>query len=147
MKAKYKAYLEKIGLSSEAVRNNVERIIVYTQELCKEEIIDIFVEDYYTEDGSREYESLWLISERYICEARDFRKTAEYDIDVGRLKEAIIYFRAYIKNYDFKNTTKESRLMIECANDTETSFALKASHENCNKLKEIIDKYIKPNMK
>jgi len=146
MKAKYEKYLEKIELSSETIKNNVERIIGYAEKLCNEEIINIFVEDYYKEDGSREYGSLWLISERYFCEARNFRSTVEYDIDVARIKEPLIYFRVYIKDYDFKNTNKESRLKIECVNGYETSFQLRAARENCNNLGEIIDKYIKPNM-
>lgn len=146
MKAEYETYLEKIDLSSENVKNNVELIIDYASKLCNEKIIDIFVNDYYEGDGSRAYGSLFLISERYMCEARNFRNTGEYDIDVAPIKEGIIYFRTRIKDYDFKNTTTESRLMIECATGNGTSFQLRASYENCNKLSEIIDKYIKPNM-
>ena len=146
MKEKYEKYLEKIELSSEPIKNNVERIIDYAEKLCNEEIINIFVDDYYKEDGSREYGSLWLISERYFCEARNFRSTKEYDIDVARVKNSLIYFRAYIKDYDFKSANKESRLRIECANEAETSFQMRASHKNCSNLSEIIDKYIRPNM-
>ena len=146
MKAEYETYLEKIDLASETVKNNVELIIDYASKLCNDKIIDIFVNDYYEADGSRGYGSLYLISERYICEARNFRNTGEYDIDVAPIKEGIIYFRTSIKAYDFKNITKESRFMIECVSETGTSFQLKASYENCNKLSEIIDKYIKPNM-
>jgi hypothetical protein len=146
MKAKYETYLEKIDLSSETVKNNVDLIINYASKLCNDKIIDIFVNDYYEADGSRAYGSLFLVSERYICEARNFRNTGEYDIDVAPIKDGIIYFRTSIKDYDFKNATRESRLMVECASETGTSFQLKASYENCSKLNEIIDKYIKPNM-
>jgi len=146
MKAEYETYLKKMELSSETVKNNVERIIAYTKYLCGEEIINLFVNDYYKEDGSREYGSLWLISEQYMCEARNFRNNVEYDIDMGPIKKGIVYFRVYTKDYDFKNTTKESRLKIEFVNDTSTSFELRASSENCNKLAEIIRDYIKPNM-
>ena len=146
MKSEFKGYLEKIGLRSETIRNNVELIIGYANRLCKEEMISIFVDDYYEADGSRGYGSLWLMSEQYICEARNFRTTVEYDIDVARIKDAVIYYRALIKDYDFKNATKESRFMIECANETGTSFKLKASHENCDRLVEIVNNYIKPNI-
>jgi len=146
MKSKFKAYLKEIDLSSEIIKNNVELIIGYANRLCKEEIIDIFVDDYYEADGSRGYGSLWLMSEQYICEARNFRNTVEHDIDVTSIKDAVIYFRVHIKDYDFENATKESRFMIECANETGTLFQLKASHENCNRLVEIVDNYIKPNI-
>jgi len=146
MKAKYETYLKKIDLSSETVKNNVELIIDYASKLCNDKIIDIFVNDYYEADGSRAYGSLWLISERYICEARNFRNTGEYDIDVAAIKDGITYFRTSIKDYDFKNAIKESRLTIECASESGTFFQLKASCENCNKLREVIDKYLKPNM-
>jgi len=145
MKSEFKAYLEKIDLSSEAIEKNVGLIIDYAKRLCKEEIIDIFVNDYYQEDGSRGYGSLYLMSEKYICEARNFRNTVEYDIDVALLKDAVVYFRVYVKSYDFRHSTKESRFTIDCASETGTTFQLKACHENCDRLVEILDNYIRPN--
>jgi len=146
MKAVYRTYLERIDLSSETLKRNVELVIDYAGKLCNDKIIDIFISDYYEADGSRGYGSLWLISEGYICEARNFRNTGEYDIDVAPIKHAITYYRTSIQDYDFKNATKESRIMVECVNENGTSFQLKACYENCDRLREVIDKYIKPNM-
>ena len=140
------AYLERIGFSSETIRDNVKVIVGHANRLCNEEMKEIFVVDYYQEDGSRGYGSLWLMSEQFMCEARDFRKTADYDIDVARIKDAVIYYRVRAEKYDFRNATRESRLMVECANDTGTSFQLKACGENCSRLAEVIDNYIKPNI-
>lgn len=146
MSFEYEAYLDRMGLSSETIRSSCAVIIGHANRLCKEEIREIFIADYYEEDGSRAYGNLWLMSEQYMCEARDFRKVGKYDIDVARIKDAVIYFRVRGESFDFGVTTKESRLMVECGTESGVSFQLKACGENCSRLAEVIENYIKPNI-
>ncbi len=146
MKEEFKVYLDSMGLTSKTVKANIELYIRYARKLCKEDITEIFVEDFYTDNGSREYGSLWLVSTGYVCEARDFRSTVEYDIDIAPIKDGVSYLRTYLKNYDLEGTSNESRVKIMCVNKQSTSFEMKATSENCNKLMELIENYIKPNM-
>lgn len=146
MKKEFKEYLESIGLSSKTVEENIALGIRYATKICKEEIKDIFVADYYKDDGSREYGSLWFISEGYLGEVRNFRSTVEYDVDVASIKCGVVYMRLYIANYDLESTSKESRVRVRFINQTHTEFEMMAASENCNKLMEIIDNNIKPKM-
>ncbi len=146
MKEEFKVYLDSIGLTSETVKDNVELIIRYATKIYKEEITDIFVEDFYTDNGSRVYGSLWLISTGYLGEARNFRSTVEYDIDLAPIKDGVSYLRTYLKNYGLEGISSESRVRVMFANKQSTSFELKATSENCNKLMELIENYIKPNI-
>jgi hypothetical protein len=146
MKAAHGKYLESIGLTSETIKRHVGRVIDHAEQLSGQEIIGIFVNDYYDESGSREYESLWLTSEQYLCEVRNFRKTGEYDIDVSPIKKNIMYFRIWTRDYEFESSTKKSRITMECVNRNDTSFQLKAADDNCEKLVKFINSYVKPNM-
>lgn len=146
MKNEFEAYLESMDLSSQKVKDNIELVIRYVTKLCKEEVIDIFVEDYYKDNGSREYGSLWLISNGYLCEVRDFRSTVEYDIDVAPIKDGVIYLRTYLKDYDLKEKSNKSRVRVEFINKQTTDFEWRAAGKNCDKLMELIENYIKPNM-
>ena len=146
MKKEFEVYLASIDLSSQTVKDNIELVIRYATKLCKEEVTDIFVEDYYKDNGSREYGSLWLISKGYLCEARNFRSTVEYDIDVAPIKNGVIYLRIYLKNYDLEETSNESRVRVMFADKQSTDYELRATSKNCNKLMELIENYIKPNM-
>jgi len=146
MKEKFRSYLNSVGLSSETIMNNVERVYQYASKLCPEEINDIFVSDFIKENGSREYESLWFLSNNYIMEARNFRNDREYDIDIARYKEWISYYRTNIKDYDLVRASSESRVSLECINSDQTTFVLRASRENCDKLVSVIEDHLKKNI-
>jgi len=146
MKAEFVSYLDSVGLSSDTVKNNVESIYQYASILCPEEIADIFVCDFIKDDGSREYESLWFFSPNYMMEVRNFRSDRQYDIDLARSKGWIAYYRTYAKDYDFKRASSESRMTIEALNNDTVNMEWKASRDNCDKLKSILENYLKPNI-
>ena len=62
MKEEFIDYLKLIGITTEEYLNRIETIMEVHSELCQEEIIDIFVDEYIKEDGTREYEDLSLFS-------------------------------------------------------------------------------------
>ena len=64
-------YIHLIGLSTE-IAKRVEKIAYeYKLLIPTLEIEDIFICDYIKEDGSRDYESLWLLSKNYVLEAKN----------------------------------------------------------------------------
>lgn len=146
MKQEFESYLNSIELSSETIIKNVERLYQYASKLCPEEIKDMFVSDFIKENGSREYENLWFFSQNYMMEARNFRNDREYDIDIAKYSEWISYYRTQLKDYDLVSASSESRMSLQFINNDNTTFMLKASRGNCDKLISVIENYVKKNI-
>ena len=144
MKEEFMKYLKSIGLT-EALCKRIETIYEFYSSVCPDEITGIFVTDYLTKDGSREYENLWFFSEKYAMEAKQFIK--KDDFDTTPIKNRIQYWRIEKKDYDFKIATEKSRLHLVFALDSGISGEFKASKENCDHLRDIILKYVLPNLK
>jgi hypothetical protein len=144
MKKEFEEYLIGLGMKG-SLTNKVENIMNFFEENFSEEIIDIFVEEYIKKDGSREYESLEFFSEKYIFEAKNFMITDENIF--WSFVDSFTYIRLIRENYDFKQTNQSSRFSLHCGTDKNAIFNLKSSQENCDHLKEILMRYIKPNLK
>lgn len=144
MKETFITYLKSIGIS-EALRKRIETILEFYQEICLDEITGIFVTDYVKKDGEREYENLWFFSEKYCMEAKLF--VTKEDFDITPLQKHIVYWSVQKQDYDFKIATARSRLHLNFKLDTTIEGELKASKENCDYLRDIILKYIAPNLK
>jgi len=71
MKEDFVKYLDSIGITN-AFRKRIETIYDFLREICPDEITGIFISDYLTHDGEREYENLYFFSEKYIMEAKRF---------------------------------------------------------------------------
>jgi len=144
MKDEFITYLESIGIT-EPIRDRVETIHEFYRKTFSEEITGIFVSDYLKEDGTREYESLCFFSEKYFMEAKEF--ITKDDFDITPIKSRIYYWNIQKQDYDFEKATEKSRLNLGIAVDTGTRGSFKASKENCDYLKDIILKYVIPNLK
>ncbi len=57
MKEEFIEYLKSIGITAEEYLKRIETIMEVYSELCQGEIVDIFVDEYIKEDGTREYEA------------------------------------------------------------------------------------------
>lgn len=144
MKEKFDTYIEIIGIKGELI-DRIKTICEQYKEISTEEITDIFITDYINEDGSREYENLWLFSDDCCMEANNFITEDSFDCSV--LKNRITRWEVNKQNYDFRDTSEKSRLNINFNMENDISGTLKASRENCNVLKDIFLTYIKPNLK
>jgi hypothetical protein len=144
MKEELKKYLESIGIT-ETLCKRVETIYEFYREIWLDEITDIFVTEYIKEDGAREYENLCFFSGKHVMEAKQFIK--KDDFDITPIKNRIYYWRLQKQDYDFKKATEKSRLHLEVYLDTGVHGDFKASKENCDYLKDIILKYVLPNLK
>ena len=104
MNTEFKTYLISMGLDSEVTLKNADKILGIASKLCPEEIKDIFISEFRKDNGSREYESMWLFSDNFILEVRNFR--SEIDIDMSNNKP-IVYFRVQMKGFDYENDPGE----------------------------------------
>ncbi len=144
MEEKFTEYLNSIGIP-EALNEKIEKIYEFYQEILPEEIKDIFVTDYMKKDGTREYENLWFFSEKYGMEAKQF--IIKDDFDITPIQKHVCYWSIEKRDYDFKEAIDNSRLFLHFRLDNRIMGELKASKKNCDYLRDIIIKYIKPNLK
>jgi len=144
MKEEFSQYLRRIGIT-ETFLGRIGTIYEFYDEICPDEITGIFVTDYIAEEGLREYENLWFFSQDYCMEAKRF--TAEDDFDITPIQNRIRYYRVRKQDYDFKEAGDESRLHLFFGVPPDVTGDLKASRENCDYLRDIILKYIAPNLK
>lgn len=144
MNQEFAEYLESISLTK-TLRMRVEEIYEFYKEICPDEITGIFVTDYIKEDGTREYENLWFFSAKYCMEAKLF--LTKDDFDITPIHDRIIHWTSQKQDYDFKKATEKSRLSVEFVLDTKIAGHPKASRENCDYLRDIVLKYVVPNLK
>lgn len=136
-------YLDNLNITN-ILRERIEYIYKFFEEICPDEIVDIFITDYLKENESKEYESLWFFSTKYAMEAKNF--TTKDDYDISPIKNRIHYWSIKMENYNYQNATKTSRIFSKFRVDATLNCELKASEENCDYLKDIIQKYVKPNL-
>lgn len=144
MKKEFEEYLKSIGIATETLLKRVETIYQFYSNICPEEIKDIFVTDYIKNDGTREYESLWFFSDNYCMEAKEFATADNFDI---MLVKNIIRWEVKKQEYDFKKAIDKSRIFLHVNISIALSADFKASKENCDFLREIFLKYVKPKIK
>jgi hypothetical protein len=144
MEQRFISYLESIGITGTLV-NRIESILSFYQDICSSKIEDIFVSEYLTEDGLRQYENLWLFSKKSAMEAKQFVTGDNYDDSVFNKK--IIRWELSKIDYDFNKATEKSRAFLNIMIGGAVSGVFKASKENCDQLLMVFKKHILPNMK
>jgi hypothetical protein len=144
MKKEFGEYLADMGMK-ESLTKRVEEILTFIEENFSEKILDIFVEDYIKEDGSREYESLIFFSDDQYFEAKNF--TINDNFYIISFTNSITFIELTKVNYDFKETNDDSRFILNFNIGNVGGINLKASKNNCDNLKMILMKYIQPNLK
>ena len=146
MKYEFNKYLEAINLPI-AIRERIETIADYVALLCDEELGEIFVSDYFQEDGTRQYENILFFSASYVVEAKSF--VTDVDLDIAPIADGIYYVNLSAQNYDFRNATEQSRVFIKCMLEQgapSLGFELKGAKENCSHAMRILEAIIKPNL-
>lgn len=146
MEAKFKVYLETIGITG-ALLSKVETIALFYSELLGYKLDDIFVSEYLNQDGSRVYEGLWFFNKEYCFEAKFF--ASEEDFDSDKMTNSVTYFNLKKSEYDIitNNPTDKSRATLIFGLKLPRHGELKATKENCKQLRHIFLTYIHPNYK
>ena len=146
MNQEFADYLESIGIKAGSLLDQIKSIYEFYLEMCPDEIADIFVTDYIDSEGKREYENLCFFSDKYTMEAKGFAMGKD-DFDIAPIKGRVKYYEIQKQDYDFKEATEKSRLTLHFSLDTGVHGEFKASKENCDALRDIILKHVKPNLK
>jgi hypothetical protein len=143
MKREFEIYLDSVGIAG-PIKNRIGFILEDFEQICPQEINDIFISEFIKDDGTREYESLWFFSNLYVMEAKKFIN--EDDFDISPIAKRISYFKATKKEYRFGIATDQSRLLLDFSTNLHVKCTLKASKTNCSELWKIFLKYVKPNL-
>ena len=146
MEKEFIDYLESIDIKERVLLDRIESIYEFYLKMCPDEIKDIFVTDYIDSEGKREYENLWFFSDRYLMEAKGFAAGKD-DFDITPIKDRVEHCAIQKQGYDFKEATDKSRLHLLFKLDTNGIANFKASKENCDVLRDIILRHVKPNLK
>lgn len=145
MNPDFASYLQAIGVT-DPIAQRIETIYRFYDGLCHEEINGIFVTDYITEDGTREYENLWFFSEKFVMEAKMFLTGDNFDMTPigGR----IYHWTVEKQEYDLGSAGEKSRMTLQFEIEPGLGFAgsLKAARENCGYLMQILTRYIVKNV-
>jgi len=148
MKEEFKKYLATIGLTAPTALARVEDAYRVCSHLCPEDIGDIFVEDYVTEDGTRVYEHLEFFSPHFVMDVKNFLSAPDYS--VGGMGNGIFALRVRASEYDFQKASDKSRLVMDlalrAAGTPQNVWTFKAARENCDSLWALAIKYFKPNL-
>jgi len=143
MRKGFVRYLEDIGMTKKLI-GRVKEVYDFYEKLVPGEIEAVFVTDYLTSEGTREYENLWFFSKKQCVEAKNFLTTDDFDMD--SIIGTIYAWNIEKKDYDFKNATAKSRFNLIFYMVNLRTGHLKASTKNCQYLKHIFLKYILPNL-
>jgi len=134
-------YCKSIGLTAPYLERT-EALYEMINEAIKDEFVDIFIEDYIEQEGTRIYSCVSFFGKRFYAEIEEFLTKDEIVFcDINMIAKAI---RVKKQDYDFKKATEKSRLNIDIIFDFHTTANLKASKENCDFLWNIINKYFIP---
>jgi hypothetical protein len=143
---KFKEYLTKIGITKPLCQR-IDAIfelagIMYGAKVG--DISDILVTDYIQADGSRVYAGVDFYFKDCVISSIDL--TGDLNFGIAKIRQNVVFIRVKAKDYDFKKATEKSRLYVTCTYTSPNLSEFKAAKENCDYLKEIIRKYVVPNL-
>jgi hypothetical protein len=148
MSHRFDGYLDTIGMPA-PFRQRVSDICAFYETLLSERlpggIEDVFVSEYVKEDGTREYESVWLFAGSYRMEAHGF--TLKDNFDVAFCPAGTSYMRIEKESYDFSQAQPQSRMSVEVTFASPVDALrgrLRASGANCDHLRVVLAKHLVP---
>lgn len=143
MKQTFADYLAAVGLTG-ALVERAAHVLAFYERVYPSQIADIFVSEYVDKEGQRHYESLWAFAGDLMLEAKSF--VTKDDFDAARLRGNVVYWRARVEHYDFENSESASRMTVDLNAREDVGGTLRASGENCDALRDIMVKYLAPNL-
>jgi hypothetical protein len=144
MRKEFLDYFDVIGIT-EPIRQRIETFLENFKEICPgEEFVDIAVNDYVNEDGTKSYTAIRFYSSKRVVMVRNISEGS--DFSVSGLSQNVDYIEIKVSAYDFKKATERSRIRIVVRFPfLEKKFvALNGSGTNCDHLMEIYRKYYLP---
>lgn len=128
-------YLSDIGVT-EVFGDRIEQILRVYSSLLPEKYSsvdwDIFVSEYREDDGTRQYQSLWIFADDLIMEAKNFIK--DDDFDFAPVRHRIRHGQLVPENFDFQLSTEASRLYVTAVLLGDLFCVFRATGKNCEYL-------------
>ncbi len=143
MKEKFEKYLADIGVP-ERMHERIESIYEFYENICPEEIVDIFIGDSVEDTKANKLENLWFFSDKYLMEAKSFMMRDNFDMAL--VKGRIVYWELAKKDYDFQKAKETSHFHLLFKINTGVTGDIYATGKNCDYLKEIMDRYVMANL-
>lgn len=144
MKPEFQKYLEDIGMTK-PIQDRVEHFYCLCHDMLFGELLDIFVDDYLTEDKSRKYEGVTFFSKNYNLSVPNFLTSEKINIIPHQNVQDRITITVY--NFDFKKTNEESLMSVQLYFTHANVGIFRASRNNCAYLVQILRKYIEPSLR
>lgn len=144
MKDSFVAYLESVGMTAPLIARVEQIYAFYDKRIIPNQIADVFVSEYVDSVGLREYDSLIFFTEAFVVEAKRF--VHEDDFDVSILRKQVTYLEIRKQDYDYEHATDASRLSISFTLRPGITGEMKASRANCDHLRNVVAKYLVPNL-
>jgi hypothetical protein len=142
MKTEWNEYLSSLGFT-EVFDERVEEILGFFETVYPGKTQDIFVTEYFDKEGNRQYGSVWVFTEESAMEAKNFLQ--EDDFDSVPLSRQVKYWAIKKTDYDFREASTRSRMVLQFDLVSGIEGTLRASRENCDHLRTIFMKHILPN--
>lgn len=142
----FKTYLEFIGVT-DPIRKKIEDIYNIWMKIDPNfKVENIFVSDYTEKkSGIRRYDRVHFFTDNLVLATEDFQN--EYVLELIPIKNRLKLMEIRIDEYDFNKAFPKSKMSLIVETDSDSHIQCRASQKNCDYLKIIIDKYIKPNLK
>lgn len=136
-------YLAGIGMGTPLV-DRTKIVISRMVDLLPEEPQYLFVSEYRDAEGSRTYDSLWLLSNSFMAESQQFVVTDRFDIT--RVDQGLMRVFISHEDFDFKEAVDSSRMSVDINFEGSASItgAFRASGSNCGDLNVVLSKYLLP---
>ncbi len=140
MKKEFKQYLDELQ-APETLVNRVDEIIGFYSELWNFDPKTIFVTDSINEDGARIHDSLFLINDAGIAEAKNFLYLDDFDfVPIDK----ILSWNIASKNYNFIDANAKSRVTLRLLLLSSITFDMKSAQNNCDYLMKFHRDYVIP---
>lgn len=138
-------YLESLDLSQLAW-DRVERAIEFYSKVVQIEPVFLFVSEHLDQNRQRVFDSVWIVGEDAMCEAKNF--IANDDFDCVSLRNRIEHWEVQSKDFSWSLNAgnANSRFTVHIHFRGSVSATLRATSENCIRLAELLKTYIVPNL-
>ena len=144
MKDEFVEYIRKLGMA-DPLTERVIKLERAFRVVSPEEPQAIFVSEYQLEDGTRNYESLFLISKNYLAEFKNFVNSTDFEID--RIGGSITNLLFNSEEFDFDSPpNSKSRLSVRYYTAHTLTANLRASADNCAHLTTIARQFFVTNL-
>jgi len=146
MDEKFLEYFKTIGMT-EPILKRVAELYDYSKALLPADVfVDVRVDEYIRDDGSRAYETICFYGKMFSSGIQNFMTSNAINIS-GLEQNSIILALVEIRDYDLKKATDMSRLNIKLQFVENVQSNWKASKENCDHHMELFRKYVLPRIR